>query len=165
MKLVSSLKPFWVKVTLQPPLVTLQKRTIADIEIAQVLKRIYNAFDLAAAKQGFMMFQDKWGRKYPDEIKSWEKDYDVLFTFMKYPHEIRCVIYTTNWIERTIKEFRKRLRPMNNLPQIEAAEKIIYLQVQQFNETWSSRKIRGFASAILNYKICSPRDTKLLCEI
>jgi transposase-like protein len=36
---------------------------------------------------------------------------------------------------------------MNSLPQIEAAEKIVYLQIQSFNDTWSTRKLRGFASA------------------
>ena len=57
------------------------------------------------------------------------------------------MIYTTNWIERTIKEIRKRLRPMNSLPDIKAAEKIVYLTVQDINEKWSERKLRGFASA------------------
>ena len=93
------------------------------------------------------MFENKWAKKYPNEVSSWESDLSELLTFLKNPHEIQCIIYTTNWIERTNKEFRKRLKPMNSLPQIEAAEKIIYLQVHAFNDTWSSRNLRGFASA------------------
>ncbi|EGL81356.1 transposase mutator type [Caldalkalibacillus thermarum TA2.A1] len=70
-----------------------------------------------------------------------------MLTFLKYPSAIRSVIYTTNWIERTIKEIKKRLRPMNSLPDVKAAEKIVYLTVQDINHKWSERKLRGFASA------------------
>lgn len=127
---------------------TLNKARKKDqYELAQDLKRIYTAYDKEQALVGFRLFEDKWAKKYPNEVASWESDLTELLTFLKYPHEIRPVIYTTNWIERTIKEFRKRLKPMNSLPQIEAAEKIVYLQIQSFNDTWSTRKLRGFASA------------------
>ena len=72
---------------------------------------------------------------------------DVLLTFMDYPNSIRSVIYTTNAIERTIKEIRKRLKPMNSLSSLEAAEKVVYLTIQDFNEKWAGRKLRGFAEA------------------
>ena len=86
--------------------------------MAQDLKRIYTAYDKEQALIGFRFFEDKWAKKYPNEVSSWESDLTELLMFLKYPNEIRCVIYTTNWIERTIKEFRKRLKPMNSLPQI-----------------------------------------------
>lgn len=70
----------------------------------------------------------------------------VLLSFLDYPSTIRSVIYTTNWIERSIKDIRKRLRPMNILPDINAAEKIVYLTIQDMNANWSNRKRRGFAS-------------------
>ncbi|MDQ0341109.1 transposase-like protein, partial [Caldalkalibacillus uzonensis] len=56
-------------------------------------------------------------------VQSWEKDLPTLLTFLKYPSAIRSVIYTTNWIERTIKEIKKRLRPMNSLPDVKAPKK------------------------------------------
>ncbi len=71
----------------------------------------------------------------------------MLLTFLDYPSAIRRVIYTTNWIERSIKDIRKRLRPMNSLPDVSAAEKIVYLTIQDMNSKWSTRKLRGFASA------------------
>jgi putative transposase len=66
---------------------------------------------------------------------------------MDYPSSIRSLIYTTNAIERTIKEIRKRLKPMNSLNCLEAAENIINLTIQDFNEKWAGRKFRGFAEA------------------
>lgn len=118
-----------------------------QFEIAEDLKAVYKSFTKEAAYSQFETFKDKWCKKYPKEVQSWEKDLSVLLTFLDYPSTIRSVIYTTNWIERTIKDIRKRLRPMNSLPDINAAEKIVFLTVQDFNATWSNRKLRGFASA------------------
>jgi putative transposase len=89
--------------------------------------------------------KDKWNKTYPKEIKSWEDQLSTLLSFYEYPPLIRPAIYTSNPIERTNKELRKRLRPMNSLPNIEAAEKIIYLEALDYNETWSGRSIRGFS--------------------
>lgn len=37
---------------------------------------------------------------------------------------------------------------MNSLTNLEAAEKIIYLEIIDYNEKWSTRAIRGFADDI-----------------
>ena len=118
-----------------------------QIEVAEDLKLIYRATTKEAAIQAFHEFEKKWSKKYAREVQSWEKDLDVLLTFMKYPLSIRSVIYTTNAIERTIKDIRKRLKTMNSLSSIEAAEKITYLTIQDYNEKWSNRKLRGFSNA------------------
>jgi len=36
---------------------------------------------------------------------------------------------------------------MNSLSRVEAAEKVVYLAIQDFNEKWAGRKLRGFAEA------------------
>jgi transposase-like protein len=116
-------------------------------EIADSLKAIYNSPTREIAQIQFEQFKKDWEKRYPKEVASWEKDLPVLLTFMKYPTSIRKVIYTTNWIERTNKEIRKRLKPMNSLPDINAAEKIVYFTVLNLNETWSKRISDGFAKA------------------
>jgi transposase-like protein len=41
------------------------------------------------------------------------------------------------------KEFRKRLKPMNSLTNMETAEKIIYLETKDYNEKWGKRAFAG----------------------
>ncbi|KJE25653.1 transposase, Mutator family protein [Geobacillus kaustophilus] len=118
-----------------------------QFEVAEDLKLIYRAPNKEMALQMFQQFESKWSSKYPREVQSWANELDVLLTFMDYPSSIRSVIYTTNAIERTIKEIRKRLKPMNSLSSLEAAEKVVYLTIQDFNEKWAGRKWRGFAEA------------------
>ncbi len=118
-----------------------------QFEVAEDLKLIYRAPNKEMALQMFQQFESKWSSKYPREVQSWANELDVLLTCMDDPSSIRSVIYTTNAIERTIKEIRKRLKPMNSLSSLEAAEKIVYLTIQDFNEKWAGRKLRGFAEA------------------
>jgi putative transposase len=131
---------------------TFPKIRVADkAEFIGDLKTLYTALDRDLAGCAFDILKNKWDKMYPREIKSWEDQLPTLFAFYKYPESIRYSIYTSNSIERMNKEFRKRLRPMNSLPNITAAEKIIYLQSKEYNEKWKHKKIRGFGD--MNTKV------------
>jgi len=118
------------------------------------LKQVYTAIDGDVARAVFDGFKARWSKMYPKEVKAWEEQLPTLLTFYKYPQLLWPAIYTTNPIERMNKELRKRLKPMNSLTNIEAAEKIIYLQACDYNEKWCGRAIRGFVD----------RDTKAALE-
>jgi len=127
---------------------TFPKIRVEDkIEFLSDLKTIYTAacYDVALAE--FDVVSKKWSKKYPKEIKSWKEQLPTLLTFYKYPELIKDAIYTSNAIERTNKEFRKRIRPMNSLTNMEAAEKIVYLEAIDYNEKWKHKVLRGFGDA------------------
>lgn len=125
---------------------TLPKIRVQDkTEFLDDLKTFYAAPDRDVALALFDGLKDKWGKVYPKELKSWEDQFSTLLTFYKYPPLIWPAIYTSNPIERTNKELRKRLRPMNSLANIAAAEKIVYLEAIAYNEKWCGRAIRGFS--------------------
>lgn len=116
--------------------------------LAEDLKNIYKAAQTKEdGHRAFETFKANWKGKYPKVVKSWEEDLNVLLTFLDYPSSIQSMIYTTNIIERTIKEIKKRTKTMNSLPSEQAAEKIFYLQSMDYNDRWAERKLRGFASA------------------
>ncbi|AIF42483.1 IS256 family transposase [Virgibacillus sp. SK37] len=111
------------------------------------LKPVYRAEDKEQALENFEKFKQNWKKIYPKVIQSWEEDLSDLLRFYDYPPIIRPQIYTTNTIERAIKEIKKRLKPMNSLPSEKAVEKIIYLVSIDYNETWKNRKNTTFRSA------------------
>lgn len=115
--------------------------------IAEDLKPIYQANTKQEAKDQFEAFKNTWQPKHPKIVNSWEQDLEVLLTFLDYPATIQKMIYTTNIIERTMKEIKKRTKTMNSLPSEKATEKIVYLQVTDYNMQWAERKLRGFGSA------------------
>jgi transposase-like protein len=131
------------------PKIRVQDKT----NVIEDLKTIYNALDHDLALAAFDTVKAKWGKKYPREIKSWEDQLSTLLTFYKYPLQIKEAIYTSNPIERMNKEFRKRLKPMNSLTNIDAAEKIVYLDAIDYNEKFADRVIRGFGDVEVKKKL------------
>ena len=122
-------------------------RKVDQEEIAADFRKIYQASNREEAEKAFEEAKKKWGKKYKREIESWQNDLPVLLSFYKYPKEIRKYIYTTNLIERTNKEIRKRLKTMNSLPSVEAVEKIVFLTCQEYNSNWGSKRLSGFVQA------------------
>ena len=122
------------------PKIRVQHRT----EVIEDLKTVYNAADEELARAAFDTVKAKWSKLYAKEMRSWEEQLPTLLTFYKYPALIKEAIYTSNPIERMNKEIRKRLKPMNSLTNMDAAEKVIYLDVIDYNERFAERVIRGF---------------------
>ena len=73
------------------------------------LKKIYGAVNLDDAEYAKEEFREKWDKKYPNILKSWDKNWSELTTFFEYPQEIRKIIYiqrmqskaTTEWSENS----------------------------------------------------------------
>lgn len=123
----------------------LQVRVSDRNAFLQDTKLIHEAQTYEEAWVNFENFKQRWRKKYPKVIGNWERDIHDLLTYYKYPAMIRAQIYTTNVIERVMKELKKRIRPMNSLANQDAAEKIVYLKAQDLNETWANHATRGFA--------------------
>lgn len=62
------------------------------------LKRIYAASMEEIARLELDAFAEKWDGKYPTISKSWNENWAALFTYFKYPKEIRKIIHTTNTV-------------------------------------------------------------------
>ena len=67
--------------------------------------------------QRFSQVCQKWGQHYR-AIKRILNDprYEMYFTFVKYHHRIRSMIYSTNWIERLNRDYKRVLRMRGALP-------------------------------------------------
>ncbi|MFP4135844.1 MAG: transposase [Candidatus Acetothermia bacterium] len=116
-------------------------------DLLRDLKRVYNAPKKSQAKECFSDFKDEWGDLYLKVVQSWEEDLPDLLTFLDYPDEIRSTIYTTNWLERAIKEMRRRTKTQDSFPLPKAAEKVLYLRTKERNDKWGNRRMRGFKKA------------------
>ncbi|QNO13285.1 IS256 family transposase [Alkalicella caledoniensis] len=101
------------------------------------LKKVYQALTLDEAEYAFEEFKEKWGKKHPIIIKSWEKNWDELTVYFKYPNEIRKLIYTTNTIEAYHRQLRKVTKTKTSYPNDEALEKILYLATMEISKKWT----------------------------
>lgn len=108
-------------------------------EFCADMRPIYTAPTEEAAKQALDTFASKWERQYPMSIQSWRKNWDKLVTFMKYPVELRKVIYTTNAIESLHAQMRKNISNRKMFPNDDAVIKILFLNVQNFSNRWTKK--------------------------
>ncbi|PLR89331.1 IS256 family transposase [Bacillus sp. T33-2] len=118
-----------------------QKVIMAD------LKKIYQALTLEEAELEFSNFKEKWGKKHPIIIKSWETNWLELTAYFSYPAEIRRLIYTTNTIEGYHRQLRKVTKTKSAYPTDDSLRKIIYLATTEISKKWTM-PVRGWKECI-----------------
>jgi transposase-like protein len=123
-----------------------QKVLMAD------LKKVYQALTIEEAEMAFDEFKDKWGKKHPIIIRSWENNRIELTTYFKYPHEIRRMIYTTNAVEGYHRQLRKVTKTKTAYPTDESLIKIIYLATMDISKKWNM-PVREWKSCISRFAI------------
>ncbi len=89
------------------------------------LKEVYkaNSKDLAEAK--LIELEEKWGKKYPLVLKSWNNNWHNISGYFKYSEEIRKMIYTTNAVESLHRQIRKVTKTKEAFTSQFAIEKLI----------------------------------------
>lgn len=87
----------------------------------------------------------KWSKTYP-KLKSTmgRTDLDLIFTYLQFDYRIRRMIYTTNWIERLNKSFRRTLNMRNALPTPQVAITLIGFVAMEMSEKTYSYPITNF---------------------
>ena len=71
------------------------------------LKLVYKATSKDLAEHHLLEWGERWGKKYPCVIKSWQTHWESLSQYFKYPEELRRIIYTTNIVEGFHRQVRK----------------------------------------------------------
>ena len=116
-----------------------QKQVIAGA------RRIYRAPNRRAATKAFKRWRDRWINVYRKAVECVEKDLESLLTFFNYPEEMWVAIRTTNLIERSFKEVRRRTRPIGCFNNVESCERIIYAICVYLNAKWETKPLKEFA--------------------
>lgn len=101
------------------------------------LKLVYKAFSKELAEHHLLELGEKWGKKYPAVIKSWNDNWESLSQFFKYPEELRRIIYTTNIVEGFHRQIRKYTKNKGAFTSENALIKLIYCASQKVLEKWN----------------------------
>jgi len=113
--------------------------------LAQDLKAIYRADTVKQAHRALRELEEKWAGKYPELVAKWLDKSHALLEFLNHPKAIRSYLYTTNQLERLIKELKRRTKVVEVFCGPQALEKLVYLMLVQENERLLGRRLRGFA--------------------
>lgn len=108
-----------------------QKAFMAD------LKLVYQASSKDLAEHHLLELGEKWGKKYPAVMKSWNNNWENLSQYFKYPEELRRIIYTTNIVEGFHRQIRKYTKNKGAFTSENALLKLIYCACQKVLEKWN----------------------------
>jgi putative transposase len=101
------------------------------------LKEVYKADTKELAEVRLVELAEKWMKKYPVVIQSWQNNWHKLSTYFKYTEPIRRIIYTTNTIEGFHRQVRKVTKTKGVFPNDEALLKMIYLAHKNISKKWT----------------------------
>jgi transposase-like protein len=117
-------------------------------------RKIYNAASHREAVAAFKHLRRHWSRAYPKVVESLQQDLDNLLAFLQIPIKeqyrefIRRQIRTTNIIERSFREVRRRTRPMGCFTNNDSVSRIIYAIFNRLNSKWQDKPLTQFTQFI-----------------
>lgn len=105
---------------------------------------IYQAQNRREAVKRYREWEAKWRHRYPDAVKCLAKDLDELLTFLDMPAEHRVKVRTTNVIERSFREVRRRTRPISCFNNTASVNRIIFGVISHLNKDWKGKPLWQF---------------------
>jgi putative transposase len=120
-------------------------------QVAKDLKPIYTAATADEANDELERFEQAWGDRYPMISKTWRDAWQQVIPFLAFPPDVRRVVYTTNTIEALHRQVRKTIKTRGHFPTEEAARKLIYLSIQNAQQSW--RTTYNWTAALAAFKI------------
>ena len=106
-------------------------------EFMKDLKLVYQATSKEIAEDELLKLDEKWGKKYPIVLNSWNNKWENLSHYFKYPYPIRKIMYTTNIIESVHRQFRKLTKTKGAFPSKDSLLKLLYMGIQNAKEKWT----------------------------
>ena len=113
--------------------------------VAADLRLIYQAATADLAAEALDAFEEKWGEKFPSIAPAWRRAWQEVIPFFAFDPAIRKIIYTTNAIESLNRVIRKSIKTRGSFPTEEAATKLIYLAIRNFEK--GGRNVREWFAA------------------
>ena len=114
-------------------------------EVAADLRRICRALTADQAGLELDAFEEKWAGKYASIAPAWRRAWQEVIPFFAFDPAIRKIIYTTNAIESLNRVIRKSIKTRGSFPTEDAATKLIYLAIRNFEK--GGRNIRKWFAA------------------
>ncbi len=109
------------------------------------LRPIYEAPTAEEAARQLDTFEAKWAGKYPSIAPAWRRAWAEVIPFYAFSAAIRKIIYTTNAVESLNRVLRKTLKTKGSFPTEEAATKLIFLAIRNFEK--GGRAVREWVAA------------------
>jgi putative transposase len=111
-------------------------------------RKIYLADTPAQARIQFKLWKSAWRNRCPKAVQCFEKDLDDMLPFLSCPKDHQIKVRTTNAIERSFREVRRRTRVISCFSNLKSSERIIFAIFCKLNNNWKKKSLPGFTQFI-----------------
>ncbi|MEW5818257.1 MAG: IS256 family transposase [Spirochaetota bacterium] len=115
--------------------------------VRESVRKVFYASTYEHAKEAMERFKKKWSMKYPSAVECLTEDIESCLTYYKYPYQHWLRIRTTNVVERSFKEVKRRVKTAGRFQNEERALTMVYWQLKELK--WNGVNITKEAKAIL----------------
>jgi putative transposase len=115
-------------------------------ELSDVFPMEDNSVDSLWGYEHFVNFVGRWEKKYPTFRKYKAHRNMAYFTYMDFPKEVQRYIYTTNWIERLNRKYKRTVNMRTSMPSEQAVIFLLGSVAMEETQTTYKRKIYQFKS-------------------
>lgn len=105
------------------------------------LRKIFHATGLAEAKREIGRFLKTYGDEFPTACEVLARDIEDCLTFYEFPEAHWKRIRTSNVIERSFKEVRRRTRVVGRFPNEKSALALVWASIEQDRLKWRGVRI------------------------
>ena len=118
-----------------------------EAAVKESVRKVFYASTYEHAKEAVELFKKKWGARYPSAVECLMEDIEHCLTYYKYPYQHWLRIRTTNVVERSFREVRRRVRGIGRFQNEERALTMVYWQLNELK--WNGVSMSKEAKAIL----------------
>jgi len=115
--------------------------------VKESVRKVFYASTYEHAKEAVELFKKKWSMKYPSAVECLTDDIESCLTYYKYPYQHWLRIRTTNVVERSFKEVKRRVKGIGRFQNEERALTMVYWQLNELK--WNGVSMTKEAKAIL----------------
>jgi putative transposase len=113
--------------------------------VKKALNRISHASNQRQATEAYWRLARRWRMAYPRAVACLENDLDELLHFFQIESpEMWSRLRTTNLIERSFREVRRRTRPMGVMANAKSLQRIVFAVFHHLNHNWSQNTPKKF---------------------
>lgn len=111
--------------------------------VRRALSKISHAKNRREAAKAYWRLASDWRKAYPRAVSCLERDIDQLLAFFGIKNEaLWSRLRTTNLIERSFREVRRRTRPMGVFTNTESLQRIVFAVFFHLNSNWEKHPLK-----------------------
>lgn len=113
-----------------------KERLAKELRAARKIEEVQTS--LAEAER----IADRWEKDYPRAAKQIREQFEETLSTHELPNSCRRRVYTTNMVERVMREIKRRTNVVGIFPNEAAADRLVGAHLLERHETWACERAR-----------------------